>query len=129
MKSMLLFFSSILVTLCTACDKAELNTRPADEKELRQLHEEILSFANSSDCTDPGQWAFTALGSKACGGPTSYIAYPKNSNSQHFLSLVERYTEAQQAFNKKYGLISDCMFIMPPKGIRCENNRPVFINP
>ncbi len=129
MKSLLLFFSSILVLLCAACDKAELNTRPAAEEELRHLHEEILTLANSLPCTDPTQWAFTALGSKACGGPASYIAYPENSNSQSFLSLVEQYTEAQQAFNKKYGVISDCMFIMPPKGIRCENNRPVFTNP
>lgn len=129
MKSLLLIFFSILAISYAACDKAELNTRPAAEEELRQLHTAIQALTNKTPCTDPAQWAFTALGSKACGGPASYIAYPKNSETQHFLNLVERFTEAQLAFNKKYGTISDCMLVMPPSGIRCENNRPAFINP
>lgn len=129
MKPILLFFSSIVLGLSTACDKTELHTRLAAEEELRQLHSEITALANSVPCTDPSQWAITPLGSKACGGPVSYIAYPEGSLSQNFLSLVEHYTEAQRAFNKKYGLISDCMYVMSPSGIRCENNRAVFITP
>jgi len=129
MKSLLLIFFSILSICCAACDKADLDSRPAAQEELRQLHSAILALAEKTPCIDPAQWAFTALGSKACGGPASYIAYPKNDDIQHFLYLVEQFTEAQQTFNKKYGTISDCMFVIPPLAIRCENDRPILIGP
>ena len=34
----------------------------------------------------------------------------------------------QSAFNTKYGLVSDCMMVMPPSGIRCVDGKAVLVS-
>jgi hypothetical protein len=37
---------------------------------LEKMHVEILSLSTSKQCENSADWAFTSIGSKACGGPT-----------------------------------------------------------
>ncbi len=78
-------------------------------------------------CTGPAQWSFTALGSKACGGPKTYIAYPHSIDTVAFLQLVKKYNEAEHAFNEKHNIISDCMAILPPAEVSCVDGKPVLV--
>jgi hypothetical protein len=66
------------------------------------------------------------MGSKACGGPTRYIAYHQ-SIEKRFLDLVQSFTAIQKAYNEKNSVVSDCMLVGPPKSIQCEGNKAVLV--
>lgn len=95
------------------------------------MYDEIVSasMVNSTLCTNPAEWTFTAIGSKACGGPTGYIAYSLKINVPEFLKKVENYTNAQNEYNKKWGIISTCEIMNPPSGVDCVNGKPTLIYP
>jgi hypothetical protein len=50
---------------------------------------------------NPADWNFTPIGSKACGGPTGFIAYSLKLNTTDFLDKVEKYTPKKE-FNNKW---------------------------
>lgn len=96
-----------------------------DKDHLTKLIKEIDAVIQKETCTNAEDWTFAPIGAKPCGGPSSYIAYPKNMESQ-ILPEIEKFTEMQTAFNKKYQLISDCMMIAPPTGIECVEGKAVL---
>lgn len=102
-------------------------SQQTEREQLANLVKEIESLAQSVPCTDASEWKFTAIGAKPCGGPSSYIAYPVKFEEE-ILQKVQVFTEKQSSFNKKYNLISDCMMVMPPEGIRCENNKAILVS-
>ena len=61
-----------------ACEKS--STQDPQERDREQLSDMLkdirLRAVDTVDCVDDSQWEFTAIGSKACGGPQSYLAYP-----------------------------------------------------
>jgi len=93
---------------------------------LQQMRANIEAIAESEPCTNAAYWSFTAIGSKACGGPQGYIAYSNNIDVASFLDLVEAYTLAEQAFNIKWGIFSTCDLALMPNGVSCVNGEPVF---
>lgn len=97
-----------------------------DQLEMKNLIKEIDSIIANENCSDPAEWKFTAIGSKACGGPSSYIAYPIKLEAE-ILPKVTQFTSMQSAFNTKYGLMSDCAMVLPPVEIKCENGKAVLI--
>src|SRR5690606_3729960 len=109
------------------CQKSQSTSRAIDEESLADLRKKIMEQVDTAICTDPSAWSFTALGSKACGGPQTYIAYPHSIDTEAFLQLVKKYNEAERAFNEKHGVISDCMMILPPDGIKCVDEKPVLV--
>ncbi len=116
----------LLLGLSLSCtDDKELSQEEENEYIL-QLFTEIETLANSQTCTDSSEWKFTAYGSKACGGPVGYIAYADNIDTVLFLEKIEEHESAQQAYNQKWGIISDCSVPAQPSGIRCEDGEPVF---
>jgi hypothetical protein len=38
---------------------------------------------------DSADWAFTSIGSKACGGPTGFVAYSLKLNTTEFLTKLK----------------------------------------
>jgi len=98
-----------------------------DKEQLSSFIKEIDALIQAETCDDAADWAFTAIGAKPCGGPGSYIAYPKKREAE-ILPKIQRFTEMQSAFNKKYQLISDCMMIMPPAEIKCEGGKAVLVS-
>ena len=128
----------VLIILClhfVSCEEepenrfeiSETSSRESDNKLLDELHEEILVLSNQVTCTNANEWEITAIGAKACGGPTGYIAYSSQIDKIDFLDKVNRYTSLQDFYNQKWGVVSDCMFLTPPKGIECINGFPEFI--
>lgn len=110
-----------------ACERSESKLKAVDRQELEDLMKEIHALANSETCTNPEEWSFTAVGSKACGGPQTYIAYPNSIDTVKFLALVKEYTAAEDRYNKKHEITSDCMFVMPPDGVQCQDGKAVLI--
>lgn len=101
-------------------------TQEDDQRLMKSLIQEIDSLISAEPCTDVANWKFTAIGAKACGGPSSYIAYPVQLEDE-ILPKVTQFTSMQSTFNTKYGLMSDCAIVLPPAEIICENGKAVLI--
>lgn len=54
--------------------------------------------SESKVCNDPDNWSYTAIGSKACGGPKGYIAYSNEIDVDAFLNKVEDYNRTEAEF-------------------------------
>lgn len=93
---------------------------------LMELFNEFASLAYGTSCTNANNWNFTAYGSKACGGPQGYIAYSNDIDTSLFLEKVTAYTEAENQYNIKWGIVSDCAITPTPTGIICENGVPIL---
>jgi hypothetical protein len=121
--------SFIILILCltlASCTSDENDAKEKDSQKLEKMYQEIitLSLVNSQPCTDPKEWDFTVIGSKACGGGVGFIAYSKKINKESFLAKVQAYTDAQAAFNTKWNIISTCDIVLPPKSIECVDGKP-----
>ncbi len=117
------YFYLLLVvsfSLFYGCE-GKMNSQEEDFQELIEWYDSILVMAQNENCTDAANWGITAIGAKACGGPTGYIAYSLNIDIENFLNEVADYTAAQNAFNIKWGSTSDCMVPLMPTGIDCIN--------
>lgn len=97
-----------------------------ESKEMEDLKNEIKTLASSEKCSNPADWKTVGLGAKACGGPVEYIAYSNKIDEKSFLEKVEVYNQKSSNYNKKYNLVSDCMLVMQPENIVCDNDKPVF---
>lgn len=113
----------------------DISERPADESsqkydeaQLDKMKASIESMTIKEKCTNAADWAFSPLGTKACGGPVSYIAYPKK-NEATILPKIEEYTQKMSEFNKKYNITSDCMMAAEPTGVKCQAEKAVLIYP
>ena len=126
------FFKRILFVLllfsCVACEEKDFySTLEDDQAEMSSLRKEIDKLAGQLSCSDASDWKFTAIGVKACGGPTGYVAYSTKIDEALLLKKVALYTQKQKAFNVKWGASSDCMFLSPPKSISCVGGKPEFV--
>jgi len=127
MKKQILLLSTLIVLFFVAsCKDNHESLRPGDEKKLKELYADIQKMAQQFNCENANDWEFSPIGSKACGGPTGFIAYSTKMDTAVFLQKVRSYTAEQAAFNKKWGVSSDCSLVNPPKGVACEDGKPKF---
>nr|WP_314495009.1 hypothetical protein [uncultured Chryseobacterium sp.] len=113
----------------------DISERPADESsqkydeaQLDKLKASIESMISKEKCTNAAEWSFSPLGTKACGGPVSYIAYPKK-NEDIILPKIKEYAVKMSEFNKKYSITSDCMMPAEPTGVKCQGEKAILIYP
>ena len=116
----------LMAGLMTSCELFGDEGKRYQLDELEQLEQEIIALSESVSCTSSEEWSFTPMGSKACGGPTRYIAYHQSIETS-FLNLVEQYTDLQRVYNEKYNIVSDCMLVVAPRLVTCEGGKPVFV--
>ena len=94
-------------------------SRSAADIRLSEIYQALEKISTIVVCTDASEWQFVAIGSKACGGPTGYLPYHKSIIVKDFLEQVANYSALQNAYNKKWGVISDCSIVPMPKGVEC----------
>ncbi|MEP7093297.1 MAG: hypothetical protein ABI793_04500 [Flavobacterium sp.] len=118
------FIAFAICLIFASCSNDE-NSQEEDSEKLEKMYNEIIvaSLANSQTCTNPEEWNFAAIGSKACGGDLGYIVYSKKINSDEFLAKVKKYTDAQSDYNKKWKIYSICDMILYPSGIKCVDGK------
>lgn len=123
---------TILFAACTKVTELTIipdeTTQEEDAAALEELLTEIKNLAESETCENAENWKFTAVGKKACGGPTGYIAYSKKIDVANFLELVDTYTKAMDDFNIKWNIFSTCEVMLEPLNISCENGKAVLSN-
>ena len=123
MKRIAVFLISLVVA---SCDLSSNEPLPITLEQILNYQTEIIELSESIPCTNASEWKFTPMGSKACGGPTRYIAYHQ-SIEKRFLDLVQSFTAIQKAYNEKNNVVSDCMLVGLPKSIQCEGNKAVLV--
>ena len=122
MKAYILKVAILGFILFSACSK-ETTLTPADEgQQLAQLGKEIEAFAKNKACSGGDNCRAMAMGSKACGGPTSYIVYSLSTTDEKKLTgMVNEFTALQKQINlKNPNQAGTCDFIVAPK-IDCLN--------
>ena len=126
MKRITIILASIIALI--SCTKSELkDPQERDKQRLEDMLRDIHNIVYSVDCEDSADWEFTAIGSKACGGPQSYIAVPLAIDTGKFMDQVRRYTKAEQDYNVAYKIISTCDVVAPPTDVVCEDGKPKLI--
>lgn len=123
MKKYLVILMCVTVGALASCEKDKIeDVRERDKERLEKLYAEIIETSESVTCEDAAEWEFTALGSKACGGPVEYIAYSSTIDTEVFLEKVKRYTELQHQFNIDYEITSDCSTPAKPIAVACNDD-------
>ena len=115
----------LLALLVSSCELFEKEERAVSSAELANLEDQLLRLSESIPCTNALEWRLTPMGRKACGGPIRFIAYHQ-SIEKDFLALERRFTELMDQYNIQNKIVSDCMLVAPPTGMRCESNKPVL---
>jgi hypothetical protein len=120
------FVLLIAISFLSSCELFDDKTKTYELEEIQELYNEIVALSESVTCANSAEWKITPMGSKACGGPARYIAYHQSVESR-FLDLVTQYTKLQTEYNIKNNIVSDCALVAEPRGLVCENGKPVFI--
>jgi hypothetical protein len=126
MKTISLFILPLYLTFIS-CSNDNSNSQEIDSKNLEKMYDEILVLSNSKQCENSTEWRFTAIGSKACGGPTGYIVYSQKINTSAFLDKVEKYTAAERTFNSKWSITSTCDVPPEPLNISCIEGKAKLV--
>jgi hypothetical protein len=120
--------STVFVFLCLllfgfSCVESQ---KERNLEDLEITGQEIQALSESVSCTNSAEWRFSAMGSKACGGPMRYIAYHVSVEDK-ILKLISNYTSLQAEYNQKYQIISDCALVSPPRNVICEGGKPFLV--
>jgi hypothetical protein len=87
----------------------------SDWTAIEQLEQQAKAIAKVTGCSSAGECKAAPVGSRGCGGPRYYIPYcAKTTDSAALYSKLEEVAKAEQAYNRKYHIISTCEFRMPP---------------
>jgi hypothetical protein len=90
-------------------------TMDEDRAKLDAMRKNIVSLIGTASCGGDGDCRCIGLGAKPCGGVWEYLVYSASSVDEELLKyLVSRFNAYNEAFNRRYGVASDCMFVMPP---------------
>lgn len=126
MKKLKLILILVLAGFCFSCGNDDKMSQEQEAQNLKLMFSEIENLASSESCNDSSNWTFTSFGSKACGGPVGFIAYSLNIDTELFLDKINEHRIAQQEFNNKWGIISDCSLPSEPSEVECENGNAVL---
>lgn len=106
--------------------KRALTDQEKDHQKIMLLFSEIETLSASVSCSNSNNWNFTGYGTKACGGFQGYIAYSNKIDVAKFLQKVAAYTQKEDEYNKKWGIVSDCSISLKPITVDCVNESPVL---
>ncbi|MDQ3515790.1 MAG: hypothetical protein M3403_03315 [Gemmatimonadota bacterium] len=85
----------------------------ADWAAILRLEDQAKAIAKSSGCARVSECRTAPVGNRACGGPRYYIAYcSTTTDSVALFRKLGEVAEAENAYNRKYGIASTCEFRM-----------------
>lgn len=116
----IIFITALLIILFVSCDES---TRESDRAVLYTQKREIISLANSGQCTANSECKFIGIGSKPCGGPWNYIVYSTSIDTQRLFRMITQYDQNEDSYNRKWGLASDCSMAPAPDSVGCLDGR------
>jgi hypothetical protein len=133
MKTRILKTTILGFILFSACSKETVLTPADEDQQLARLGKDIEEFTKNKACSAGNNCKAMAMGSKPCGGPTSYIIYSlSNTDEKQLSEKVKKYSDLQKALNLKYNRISDCSLVVSPtvyclSGVCSSKSKPLSI--
>jgi len=121
---------AVLFGFLSGCNSDE--TEPTQNDDFQNLALQLNSIfliAQSAPCDDPDEWSWTDYGSKPCGGPQGYVAYHNSVDTNILFGLIESHRRAEEAYNEKWDISSDCEAVPEPTGVICVGERPQLVKP
>ena len=77
--------------------------------ELDELYSEIVELAGDGSCDELSECATLPVGSKACGGPQSYLVYCASAvDETSLIEKVDEYTALEHEYNLANDIASTC---------------------
>jgi hypothetical protein len=100
----------------TGGNKSGMNaSQQADWNSIEQLEAQAKAIAVLDGCPSASDCRSAPVGSRGCGGPRYYIPWcAKTTDSAALYRKLAEVAAAEQAYNKKYEIMSTCEFRMPP---------------
>jgi hypothetical protein len=90
-------------------------SQEADWAAILKLEDQAKGIAKTTGCSSSGECRSAPVGSRACGGPRYYIPWcAKSTDSAALYSKLDEVAKAEQAYNKKYNVMSTCEYRLPP---------------
>ena len=127
MKWILKIFALSLMLQSFQCDD-ENDSNNITQVELTKKYQEIVNYIGGFSCGQATNCNYIAVGSKACGGPQIYLAFPSTVNLDTLQAMVTEYNNLEKEYNTRNGVVSDCMIVAPPNTLDCVNNVCKIIN-
>ncbi len=93
--------------------------------EQAQVYSQMNDLLSDKSCSSASDCAITPVGSMACGGPASYLAYSQaigKDKIAELIHLAERSKEVDSKLNALNKLMSPCVYHSAPTLV-CENNQ------
>ena len=76
---------------------------------------QIRSMIGAAECSSDNQCQVLPVGARACGGPSSYLAWSSaKTDAAKLQALARRHKTEQEADNMATGRISTCIALAPP---------------
>jgi hypothetical protein len=119
----------IALSLCAACAQQPVpspngdasappprtNEQQRDWAGIEALEREAKAIARTTGCSSTSGCRAAPVGNRACGGPRYYIVYcAATTDSVELYRKLDEVAAAENAYNRKYGIMSTCEFRMPP---------------
>ena len=96
-------------------NNAVSGTKEADWAAIVQLENQAKRIATTTGCTSDATCRAAPVGSRPCGGPRYYIPWcARTTDSAALYSKLRDVSKAEEAYNKKYQLMSTCEYRRPP---------------
>ena len=95
----------------------------AEKKSLLAKKQQIADFIAADSCITDSGCRFIAFGSKPCGGSWEYLMYPASIDTARLFNMISEYNKAEEAYNKKWGIMSDCSVPAPPDSVKCVDGK------
>ena len=100
-----------------------LAMQEVEKRAMDKLKSELIILAENSISSEEYKCNFVGFGSKPCGGHWQYLIYSSSIDTIKFLAKVENYNKLEKEFNQKWDIISDCILVVPPDSVICEDGK------
>ena len=82
---------------------------------IQAAHTQLKTLTEDLSCDTSAQCKVLPLGSRACGGPSSYLVFStKNNDSQKVEQAAKHITTLESQFNAQTGMVSICQHLTAP---------------
>ncbi|KZN40274.1 hypothetical protein N474_08600 [Pseudoalteromonas luteoviolacea CPMOR-2] len=93
-----------------------------DEASIKNQHAYLNFITKDKSCDSSSQCQAIPVGSRACGGPSSYLLFStKTADLEKVYKLAKKLTDSEAQYNAKHGMISICEHLRQP-ATQCVEN-------
>ncbi|ASM48344.1 hypothetical protein PESP_a0051 [Pseudoalteromonas espejiana DSM 9414] len=101
------------------------DSKSVSVEDIKSVKAELNSLVANNQCDTNEQCKVTPVGSRACGGPSSFVVYStKTANDADVLTLSKKITALESNYNAQNEMMSICQHLTTPS-TQCVENKCV----